>query len=80
MQTTVVYDTITGLYIERVPIYELGNSCALHGQRHVWVLNSRHKKVCILCGLASRITSFYEFAIDVGLLEPRMTRQARAKR
>jgi hypothetical protein len=69
MQTTVVYDAITGRYIERVPIYKAGDSCAKSGRRHVWILNSAHKKVCIRCGLVSRITSFYKFAMEVGILD-----------
>jgi hypothetical protein len=69
-QWTVVYDTITRLYIYRVPIYEGGASCKKRTTplKHLWVLNTVHKKVCIRCGLISQISSFYKFAIEVGLL------------
>jgi hypothetical protein len=67
-QTTVVYEPITGVHIRRVPIYSAGNSCAIHGEKHLWVLNAVHKKVCLRCGLVSEVTSFYKFAMEVGLL------------
>ena len=71
MQWTVVYDTITHLYIYRVPVYETGTSCAMKPtpERHLWVLNTAHKKVCIRCGMVARITSFYKFAIEVGIFK-----------
>jgi hypothetical protein len=68
-QTTAVFDTITGIYIRRVPVYEAGTSCAMRGRSHMWILNSAHNKVCIRCGLVSRVASFYKFAFEVGLLK-----------
>jgi hypothetical protein len=68
-QTTMVFDSITGVYIRRVPIYEAGDSCKLHGDKHLWVLNTVHKKVCIRCGMVTKITSFYGFAAEAGLLK-----------
>jgi hypothetical protein len=80
MKTTIVYDTITGVYIQRVPIYERGLSCRLRGLKHLWVLNTAHKEACIRCGLNSRITSFYKFAVKAGLLESEKARKARRRR
>lgn len=40
----------------------------LRGQKHLWVLNSAHRKVCLNCGMNVKVTSFYRFAADVGLL------------
>ncbi len=77
---TVVYDTITGKYIDRVPIYEKGKSCKIRGEKHLWVLNTAHNEVCIRCGLSSRITSFYRFAIKVGLLELKGAKKIRKSR
>ena len=71
LSTTVVYDSITGVYIHRVPIYVPGASCKLNGRKHDWVLNAAHRKVCIGCGLVSRAASFYKFAADASLLSPR---------
>ncbi len=80
MRTTVVYDTITGKYIDRVPTYEKGKSCKIRGEKHLWVLNTAHNEVCIRCGLSSRTTSFYRFAIKVGLLEPKEAKKTERRR
>lgn len=68
---TIVYDTITGVYIDRVPIYKRGNTCKRRGLHHLWVLNTIHNKMCIRCGMKESITSYYKFALEAGLL-PRM--------
>jgi len=67
MQWTMVYDTITGVYIDRVPL-QLAKSCTKKSppEKHVWVLNTAHHKVCINCGMVGRVTSFYEFALEAG--------------
>lgn len=72
MKTSIVYDTIAGMYIDRVPVYERGSSCKMHGLHHLWILNTAHNRVCIRCGMKETITSYYRFALEAGLL-PRIS-------
>ena len=74
MKTTLVYDTITGVYIDRVPIYRPSKSCSKKPtpRKHIWILNTVHNMVCINCGIVKRINSYYDFALEAGLL-PRIS-------
>lgn len=73
---TAVYDVLTGQLIRGVPFYKPGASCTFRGRKHDWVINAAHRKVCIACGMAARVTSFYRFAKEAGLLGRRGARAA----